>query len=232
VARATAPIADTAVIVGCEPTEDSCLDAVAAALNVDQLLIARIAATGAKGEDATVEITAVTREARPVRQTFTVHAASRDADLAALEEQVPVMLEAGEARRDEPEPPPEPVPVPVPVPVPGPERRSSAGPLIVAGAGGALLVAGGVFWGLAASTQGEIDDAPTATAADLERLADLEDEARLRANVGNVLIVAGAVVAAGGVTWYLVSRRRGREVRVAPLVDPSGGGGVAIGGAW
>ena len=231
VARATASLADTAVIVGCEPEEGACLDAVAAALNVDQLLIATMAPSG---EDATVDVTALTREAEPVRRSFTIRVASRDADLAAIEEATPEMLEAGEARKREPKiievvkPPQDPEPDPVPPP---PEGRRSVTPLVIAGAGGALVVAGGVFWGLAASTQGQIDDAPTDSAADLDRLVTLEDQARQRALIGNVLVIGGAVVAAAGATWYLLDRRRERPVHAAPLVVP-GGGGVAIGGTW
>src|SRR5699024_8972436 len=63
VAQATASLSDTAVIVGCEPALPACRDAVAAALNVDQLLLARIERDG---EAAAVEVTAVTREGEPV----------------------------------------------------------------------------------------------------------------------------------------------------------------------
>jgi len=239
VARATATLGDTAVIVGCDPAEAPCRDAVAAALNVDQLLVSRISPSGA---DASVEVTAVTREAEPVTQTFVIHKATRAQDLAALEKQVPVMLEAGEAKKEpafdanagkqtdqehkveQPPPPP---------PAPPPPAPSNNLPLIVAGAGGALAVGGGVFWALAASTQSKIDDAPTSTSDDLEQLADLEDKARLRANVGNVLVGAGVLVAAGGVAWYFVSRRSASEesVHAGPVLVP-GGAGIAIGGAW
>jgi hypothetical protein len=243
VARATATLDDTAVIVGCDPAEASCLDAVAAALNVDQLLIARVSVSGA---DASVEVTAVTREAEPVTQTFVIHKATRAADLAKLEEAVPVMLEAGEGKK----------------PLPGEDTGTgtgtgtgtdsgigvgtgtgtgtsgggggggSTGPLITIGAGVVALAAGGVFWGLASVKQGEIDDAPTSTPEDLDRLADLEAAGQLRANVGNVLVVAGALVAAGGVTWYLLGRKgRDESLHASPVIVP-GGAGIAIGGAW
>ena len=231
VARATTTVADTAVIVGCDPAEPECLDAVAAALNVDQLLMARISRSGTG--DATVEIVAVTREAEPVTQTFAIRGVSKDDDLLALEQATPAMLEAGEARRKEKEeqekekvPPPDPLPLPPP-----PEGKRSITPLIVVGGGVALGIAGGVFWGLASSTQGQIDDAPTSTAEDLERLADLEDKAKSRAMIGNVLVIAGGVAVAGGLTWYLLSPKRERSVQAAPLVVP-GGGGIGISGSW
>jgi hypothetical protein len=235
VARATAPLEDTAVIVGCDPAVSSCLDQVAAALNVDQLLIARITAAGA---DATVEVTAITREAEPVRESFRIRRKQRGDDLAAIEKAVPRLLEAGEARRRDaaggrppPEPPPEPLPEPPPGPPP-PPAPSRIGPLLVAGAGVALVTTGGVFWGLAAASQRDIDAAPTETPGDLERLATLEERARGRALIGNVAVAAGAAVLGAGVTWYVLQRGpSGREVRTAPLLLP-GGGGLAVQGAW
>lgn len=234
VARANTTLGDTAVIVGCDRVAPECLDAVAAALNVDQLLIARVTASG--DEDATVEIVAVTREAEPVTRSFAIHAASKGADLRALEQAIPAMLEAGEARRKEKEeekkerlpPPSDPLP-----PAPPPEGKRSVTPLFVVGGGVAIGLAGAVFWGLASSTQGQIDDAPTSTAEDLERLADLEDTAKSRAMTGNVLVIAGGVAVAGGVTWYLLApRKQGeRSVQAAPLVLP-GGGGIGISGSW
>lgn len=230
VTRATASLDDTAVIVGCEPAEAACLDAVAAALNVDQLLIARMAPSGSK--DVTVEIVAVTRETEPVRQTFTIHAVSKEADLQSMEAALPVLLEAGEARRKEKakiETGPDPDPDPEPEPEPGPERTRNLKPLLVAGGGVAVAFAGMIFWTLASGTQQQIDDAPTGSAADLERLASLEATAKDRALAGNILVITGAVAIAGGVTWYFLDRRE--EVRAAPLVVP-GGGGIAVGGAW
>jgi hypothetical protein len=102
----------------------------------------------------------------------------------------------------------------------------------VTGGGVALAAAGGVFWGLARGTQGEIDDAPTDTVADLERLAELEATARDRATIGNVLVIAGGVAIAGGLTWALLDRRASkREVAATPLFVP-GGGGIGVAGSW
>ncbi len=234
VSRSTATLAETAVIVGCEPSEAGCLDAVAAALNVDQLLIAQISA--AEG-DAVVAITAVTREAQPVEQSFTIHQATRKDDLRSLEEAVPVMLEAGEARKHdrkvEPDPPPDDHPPPPdPHPIETPAPRISWTPLYVAGSGAAVAFAGVIFWGLAAGKQDQIDGASTATADDLDRLSDLESQARLRATFGNVLVIGGSIAVAGGIGWWLYQRRGSdRSVSVAPAPMP-GGGGVAIGGTW
>jgi hypothetical protein len=245
VARADATLADTAGIVGCDPAEPACVDAVAAALNVDQLLIAEMSIYPAGGDDAMVEVTAVTRETQPLSQTFPVRKDSRRADLKAIREAVGRMLEEGEVRRAqaiaEPEPaedegaaPVRPVEAPEravdPEPVAEGPRRASRGPVILAVSGGVLAVVGATFWALAASAQGDVDDAPTATAADLDALVELEDRASFRAGVGNVLVVVGAVAAAaGGVWWWHDRTQRERAVTVTAL---PGGAGVAFGGAW
>ncbi len=240
VAQAAATLADTAAVVGCDPSGRDCLDAVAAALNVDQLLIVRITSVPAGAE---VEITAATREAAPVTRRFRVRPATREADLAAIETAVPDMLEAGEARAGlppegtgAPSPsggPPDPIPTGPPVgpPVDPGTGRSDAwrGPAIAVGAGGAVALAGAAFWGLSLATQGDIDAAPTETTADLDRLADLEDTGRRNALIGNVLVVGGAVVIAGGAVWWYRTRRT--DVVVVPAVSPDGAG-IVMEGRW
>jgi hypothetical protein len=229
VARADASLGDTAVVVGCDPSQAACLDAVAAALNVDQVVVSRLRASG---NDATVEVTAVTREAEPSTRTFTVHASSRDADLAALQTAVIEMLQSGEARRSQahregaasqPSLPGGAHPTTV-------EPARPTWPILVT-AGGAVLLAGGVgCWALASSKQGSIDGAPTGSAADLDRLASLESSARQYATAGNVLVVGGAVVAiTGAVLWW---RAWGdHDVEVTPAVAPDHAG-VIVEGVW
>ena len=102
--------------------------------------------------------------------------------------------------------------------------------------GGVLLVVGGVFWGSASSTQGEIDAAPTSTQADLDALKNLETRGDRYATAGNVLFVSGVVLGGLSTVLYLRHRRgHGRSAastaRVAPTVMGSGGGiGLTIGG--
>jgi hypothetical protein len=96
-------------------------------------------------------------------------------------------------------------------------------------AGGALAVIGLGVWGIAAMKQGDIDDAPTGTMAELERLEDMEGSARAYARVGNGLVIAGAItLAAGAVWWWKVGRE---PVTVTPVVGPDGAG-VVLGGRW
>jgi hypothetical protein len=236
---ATASLADTAVIVGCDPAERACLDAVAAALNVDRLLFARIEPGTAT--TARVEVTLSSREHGPVSASFDVRGDRRDDDLDALAAGVVTLFEQDEDLVAEPppdEPPPDEPPPPAdPVPVPGPPIATDEAaprarwPLYVAGGGTGVVAVGVTMWALAASKQGEIDDAPTETAADLERLADLEASARTRATAGNLLVVGGAIAIVGGVGYYLFGGgESSTTVGAAPVAG--GGAAVSLGGVW
>ena len=102
--------------------------------------------------------------------------------------------------------------------------------MIVTIAGGALAVLGLGAWSIAAVKQGDIDDAPTSSAADLERLADMESSARGYANVGNGLVIAGVVTAAAGAVWWW-KVGRARDTAVTPVVTGDGAG-VMLRGRW
>jgi hypothetical protein len=240
VAQATATLADTAVIVGCDPAERSCADAVAAALNVDQMLLPRLSSDG---DVSTVEVTAISREAAPVSRRFPVRPASRRQDLASIEAAVPTLLDAeGHGVDPGPDDPPLrdelPPPPPPDDPPPGggasgepPGDGSPRLPMYLTAGGGALAVTGLVFWGLAAARQGDIDDAPTSTAEDLANLEALEDRGRTYATLGNAMVIGGGLVAVAGAVWWWRSRPRGARATVTPVVTP-GGGAVMLGGRW
>ncbi len=241
VAVATAALADTAVIVGCDPAELACLDAVAAALNVDRLLFARLS-PGEPGA-ARVEVTLSSREHAAIHATYVVRAASRDADLAAMQDGVAGLFE----QEVEPVTPPDASPPDAgpgagpgaggappdgtPLPPPPPPRARARWPLWLAAGGVGAVAVGGVMWALAARKQGEIDDAPAGTARELEALADLEASARWRAGAGNVLVIGGAVAAAAGagLYWLRGGAERGPSVGAAPV---AGGAALTLGGAW
>src|SRR5262249_25073026 len=111
-----------------------------------------------------------------------------------------------------PEPPegtPAPAPAPAAVALPPPtttpvdvddhssRRRYERAGMI---GGGACLVLGVGAWAAAASTQDEIDKAPTRTAKDIQALKDLESKGDGEAALGNFLFVGGLVL--GGVSTY------------------------------
>ncbi|MEM9865308.1 MAG: hypothetical protein AAF938_27130 [Myxococcota bacterium] len=105
------------------------------------------------------------------------------------------------------------------------QRGPSALPWIVLATGGAALATGGVFGGLALRSN---RDAKVQT--EHIRAAELADEASSRATVANALLVVGGVVAATGLVWLIVDRRRSRarrQVRVG--VGPAA---LSVQGSW
>jgi hypothetical protein len=98
--------------------------------------------------------------------------------------------------------------------------------------GGAALTAGGfITLALAGDIQNDIDEAPTATPADLDALEELESRGRLRYRLSYVLLGVGAVSLAAGITFAILQRR---EAKRSVAVVPTGDGGVAavIGGSF
>lgn len=100
--------------------------------------------------------------------------------------------------------------------------------------GGAMVLFGMLLWGAASSTQGEIDKAPSSTAADLKHLRDLEDRGDGQATLGNLMFVGGVVI--GGISGYLFWRdgraRHAQTARIVPTLMNHGGGiAVVIGGS-
>lgn len=90
-------------------------------------------------------------------------------------------------------------------PVPAAERRerpSAAGPIIVASAGGAMLVAAGITGIIALNKTSDIEEACPGDRC--PRSFDLKDErssARTFVGVTDLLLVVGAVAVVGGLVW-------------------------------
>jgi hypothetical protein len=100
----------------------------------------------------------------------------------------------------------------------------------MAGAGAGVAVIGGVLLMAAADKQGQIDDAPTDTPADLAALVDLEESGSAFARWGSVLVVVGAVGAAAGVAFVITQGREverdGGALSLSPSLFPGGAGAV------
>ncbi|MGH1344256.1 MAG: tetratricopeptide repeat protein [Nannocystales bacterium] len=130
--------------------------------------------------------------------------ASVEARLDRLEARIPAELEPRPAAVPVEEEPPEETPPPE-------APRPIIAPWIVAGVGGAALIAGGVLGGLSRARVSEAEDMET----NQVRAVDAQDEAR---NFGRIstgaLIVGGALVVAG-VTWGIIATRRQRRGGVA-----------------
>ncbi|MBK9034444.1 MAG: hypothetical protein IPL61_24785 [Myxococcales bacterium] len=221
---ADASLADSAFILGCDPSTDPCRDDVAGQLGFDRMVIV-------SRRDLSTEVVVRTRGGDTRAQAFTVAGADDRAGLATLEAGVPALLAPAVVEVD---------PGPgVGAVAGGGGRALGVGPggvpkgaLIVGVGGGVLLVGGVVLWGLAASTQGDIDSAPTSTRAELERLDGLEADARQYATMGNGLVIGGAVAVVAAGAWMLWHHKHAREsVRVAPAVGP-GVATVTLEASW
>lgn len=207
-----ASLTDSALIVGCEPARADCRQAVAEQLAVDDLVVVE------RGADGAIAVTIYGRGRAPAQTSAPVAGPDDRAGLDALGAASARLL--GGAR-----------PSPDPRGVSSGGSSSPRGALYLGVGGGVLALAGAVAWGLAAAKQGEIDDAPTATADDLAHLVDLEDSGRAYAAAGNALVVTGALALVAAGTWYYLGRRRERGIAIAPAVGPNGAA-VHVGVRW
>jgi hypothetical protein len=207
-----ASLTDSALIVGCEPARADCRQAVAEQLAVDDLVVVE------RGADGAIAVTIYGRGRAPAQTSAPVAGPDDRAGLDALGAASARLL--GGAR-----------PSPDPRGVSSGGSSSPRGALYLGVGGGVLALAGAVAWGLAAAKQGEIDDAPTATADDLAHLVDLEDSGRAYAAAGNALVITGALALVAAGTWYYLGRRRERGIAIAPAVGPNGAA-VHVGVRW
>lgn len=208
-----ASLTDSALIVGCEPARPECRQAVAEQLAVDELVVVE------GGADGAIAVTIYGRGRTPAQTTARVAGPDDRAGLDALGAASAQLLGGtGEPTGERP------------LATTG-GSSPPRGALYLGVGGGVLAIAGVVAWGLAAGKQSAIDDAPTATSADLAHLADLEDSGRAYAAAGNALVITGAVALAAAGTWYYLGRRRERAIAVAPSVGPSGAA-VHLGVRW
>src|SRR5262249_9083818 len=92
--------------------------------------------------------------------------------------------------------------------------------------GGICIVGGFIMWGAAASTQSDIDHAPTKTTKDIQALKDLENKGDGQAALGNVLFVGGVALAAVSTYLYIRDRSssRSQQARIVAAVFDHGAG--------
>lgn len=127
-------------------------------------------------------------------------------DRASVEARVE-RLEARIPSEVEPEPAPVPVAVQTPADAtPSVPPRLSPVPWIIAGAGGAVLIAGGVLGGLSLARASEAEDSGT----NQVRAVDAQDEARTFGRVSTGALIVGGALLVAGVTWGIVATRRQR----------------------
>jgi len=142
---------------------------------------------------------------------------------------------------------PAPAAVPPAQPQPAPEAETntqgkrSIAPLIVAGAGGAVLIVGAVLYGKASKDVNHYEDLcpnrDCGTGADAADNREAGNSARTRKIWGGVVTGVGAATLAGGLIWYFVQPHQSassatlRKPLVSPAVAP-GFAGVALSGAF
>ena len=100
--------------------------------------------------------------------------------------------------------------------------------------GGGVAVAGGMTFGLLARSswhdaKNVCDGTTCATPADLAAGQELVDRARTRGTIATALVVAGGVIAAGGVIVWITSPKRERTLAVTPTGSSSSVGLAVLG---
>lgn len=165
-----------------------------------------------------------------------------------LKEQVAAEQEAARQAAPPPAPvvqqaprPPPPVQPEAPASKPEPGRRSVV-PLIVAGAGGAVMIAGGVPWIIAIRDVNRVEDEcggdrNMCTGDDPEKLEKEGNDARKRVNIFGAVAGVGAAATVAGLIWYFVqspepaatASRSPRTPHVQPELAP-GYAGIGVTG--
>ena len=216
--------AEAAAALGCKPEATACRDEVREMLAVDEVVYAT-ATKKPGGIDVTVYRITKGGTARDGGLHLAREPAKKDIEVGVLEASAPEPTEPAAAS---PSPTPGQPMVDAPV---HPHRRLQLAGMV---AGGAMVFVGFLSWGQALDLQGQIDDAPTSTSADLVALRDLEKRADGAAGLGNALFLGGAVLGGISTYYYVKGRRRARAQAMATRITPAvfaDGAGIAIGGS-
>ena len=213
---------DTMAVVGCSERSASCLTRVAEALAVDYIVYGS-AAPGDTPDTFAITLVVARRDGAvpPVEHSFPVQSAEVTTAESAFAGAAPAGFLRATAATD---------PAENAAPAGGSSGdrsltfdldRVEQTSWIVTGTGGALFGAGVVFWLLASSSQSDVNNHPLDSAADFDRLVELEDRTRNRATIGNALVVTGAVTAVVGAVLAVrqgLVREQPASITVAPMV--------------
>lgn len=242
--------AEAAAAVGCKPDAIACREEIRAMLAVDEVVYATAEKQGS-GVDVTVFRIG---EGGTSRQMTTTIAPGQSTD--KLDGIAPLFMSARPTSTPEPTPAPdappaEPAPAPqlendvgdsqaAAMPSPTPAQPDADAPawryrrLELTGmiGGGALVFVGFMCWGSASGIQAQIEEAPTATRAQIEDLKDLESRGDTYATVGNIMFLGGAIIGGVSAYFFIKDRRRARSGVTAQIMPTvlDHGAGFAIGG--
>lgn len=227
--EAQATRADIAAMTGCSTDDDECLNTIADAMGVSQVLLGALEASSSGGLSVSLTYYVAGAEAR--RERFALVASEPGPATLELEPRAKAFL-AGKTEVTEP-PPPD-LAVSEPAAPTAPQRaafsfgRVGTPVYAVAGGGLALMGLGAIFYAVAGSKQDQVNDHPTETLADLRNLEDLESSGKTFTTLGNVAMVVGGLTAVAGVTLItLQGSRKERGPTVTPMVV-RGGAGVSV----
>ena len=222
---ASVPIEDAAGLLECDPESSTCLASVAKSLSTERLVFGTISYhAGGK-----VKVTLTRFDVGPDRQQQTFELSGGTADALAKELVKASSPLFGGSTGDVETPPDGPLivedpPDDQPKTVPG---KITTGTWALVG-GGAVLAAGGVVMLVSAqSIKRDVQNAPTDTLEDIQRLRALEDRGAQRTLIGNVLLIGGGVALAAGIVRAVIQRK---ATTTEPMVQPvpTEGGAVIV----
>ena len=225
---ASVPIEDAAGLLECDPEGSTCLAAVAKSLNAERLVFGSITYhVGGK-----VKVTLTRFDVGPDRQQQTFELSGGNADQLATElVKSAVTLFGGTADVvEKPNGGPGPgleidPPIEGPKTVPG-KITTSTWAMV---GGGAVLATGGIVMLVSAqSIKRDVQNAPTNTIEDIQRLRALEDRGAQRTLIGNVLLIGGGVALAVGVVRAVIQRKSTTPEATLVQPVPTEGGAVIV----
>ncbi len=242
--------ADAMTLAGCDGGQPDCLGKVAGTLDADMVVTISVAAADS---GVFVDIDIGKRDAaEPVRANWILDGADLAGIQKAAAREAKKLFSGGASPTAAPAAAAEPEPEPAaPAAAPGGVADSGPGPRTgdgrpaedrpsglgrvrwyswaAAGAGVALVAAGGVFLVGAGNKQDDIDSASPTTLDDFRALESLEDDAASQAMWGNIMVGAGIVAAGVGATLIVVQMRSSPEeepdtISLAPAAFDHGAG--------
>ncbi|MGE0871539.1 MAG: hypothetical protein AB7P03_23470 [Kofleriaceae bacterium] len=228
-----APIDDAATLAGCSADSGTCLEKIARSMKADRLVFGTLARE--RSGEVTLTLVRFDRGGDRVERTFELEGETPD-ELAGGVAATVAPLFGG------PEPEPAGEAEGAAEPTEEPELRRTggsvtAGSWALIGAGGFVAVIGAGFLMSASSLANDVNNAPTDTHEDIDRLVELEDRGRFRMRVGEAMLAVGAAAIVIGAVRAVVQSRSSSDpqpdadaVTLSPVLINGGVGVVLSGG--
>lgn len=227
VEAAIAPIDDAAQMLDCDVMSRSCLEAIARTSKVDKIIFGRV---DARDDGVIVKLTTFDAGSGVQNRKYDIDGETVDALVEALTAQLANKPTRKAQRIDKPieptDPPVQPTTEPAQPAATGKITTGTWGLII----GGAIATgAGGVFMLSANSLRGDLQKAPDATAADIQRIRAIERAGKLRMQIGGALMIGGGAVLTVGIVRAMLQRREpSTEKPMIDVVPEKGGASVTF----